>query len=381
LLDAFDDEELSNVRAAIILAVSDLLLHAKNLPEPPSNAYQTVLPRFVELLEQSQEYSAEEVAAAVLCILESGDREARPAAIAWAREFSMTNPDRFQASRFRGGMTFVSDFYDALAPDSSEQLELVTWLLQYPQSEVFEQTMTLVDRYCSRYRNGPSELVPQIVKALEDPGYQHHHETLTSSLITLGDLGRMTASRYAKPGSVAAERLNSFGRTLRSELGEAIETSIGSGCEIELIKIARDKSDPVLQEEALRSLGVLESVSSEGIKTLESAVNNDRRTIRLAGLQALQRVLGDNRRVVALILDHFEDNFNAIPMLKLLGKCGSEAAFLIPELREFVQSPCRYIDHGWMSGNITLDEMMIEAASSTLRLLERADSNGSNKFD
>lgn len=376
LLDVLDEESRPDVRTAIMLAISDLLFNCANQVPKCTRGYTSVLPRFTQMIQESESHLDMEKCAALLCILESGEKADRDVAIQMCREFivaDLTMPEFRE--RHRGNRKILWDVYEALWPQPDDQLELIQWALREKSRDLFEVAICLIDVYCRANRNGPAILVPELVRIIEDKTQQAFHEAAASQLVVLGQLGLKVARGYSKVWPDVARRLDSFESSLKSydcEVPDSLRLPLLN--ESELLAIVNDKTRPRAPSEerlleVVVKLGELPSVSEEAMKVVESATRHSNHKICVAALRSLHQLTGDHRRTVRAVLENWEQDFISIPLLKLLAECGNEAAYLVPELQEFVESKQRYVESGWISGNCWLDEKMVAAAELVVRAI------------
>jgi hypothetical protein len=359
LLDALDRESRSVVRVATILAISDLLLSLAHYePEEWRRACQAVAPRWAQTLDEGECHTQEEVAVAALSLLETGVEAKREVAFGVARKLNLA---RFEMPgircRMRGGFNFAWDLYEALWTNPSDQIDLICWGLRAGDPDLLTQSLRLAERHCRRYRQGPSLFVPKLEALLEDNSFKAQHTLIATQLIELGEQGLDAARRVAQRYPEAEKRLESFEHTLRGFDCEALPDQYAEG--------APSENDVRIREH-LQSLSAVSAESSSDMELVHSAVKETNRKIRSAGLFALHRITVDHSRTVELILKSWEQDFIAVPLLRLLGECGVAATHLVPELKRFIDSQQRYVDSGWLSGICWLDEKMVAAAEQAL---------------
>ena len=357
LLDAVDRESRSVVRAATILAISDLLLSlAHYQPEEWRRACQAVAPRWVQILDEGENHAQEEVAAAALSLLESGVEVKRESAFVLARKLAFAHFELpGMRCRMRGG-NFVWDLYEALWTNPADQIDLICGGLQANEPDVLAESLHLAQRHCRLYRHGPSLLVPKLEALLKDSSCKAHHALIATHFVELGEQGLEAARRVAKRYADVEKRLESFEDTLRSFDCEMPDRHVEG---------AHSESDSRIRE-YLQRLNDVSATSSSDMELVRSAAKNRNPRIRFAGLLAFHRITADHSRTVELILKGWEQDFIAVPLLRLLGECGAAAKHLVPELKSFVDSQRRYVDSGWLAGICRLDEKMVAAAEQAL---------------
>jgi hypothetical protein len=358
LLDALDRESRSVVRVATILAISDLLLSlAHYQPEDWRRACQAVAPRWAQILDEGESHPQEEIAAASLTLLESGAEVKRALALRLARELAFAH---FELPgircRMRGG-NFIWDFYEALWTNPTDQIDLIYGGLDPSQPDLLAESLYIAQRHCRRYRHGPSLLVPRIEALLKDGSCKAQHAIMATQLIELGEQGLDAARRVARNHPEAEKRLKSFEHTLSGFDCEAFPDGYAVGVPSE--------SDLRIRE-CVQRLNDLSATPSSNMDLVRSAVKDRNPKIRSAGLLAFHRITGDHSGTVELILKGWEQDFIAVPLLRLLGECGAAAKHLVPEMESFIGSQQRYVDSGWLAGVCWLDEKMLAAAKQAV---------------
>lgn len=328
LLDTLNGESRMFVRVALIVAISDLLFAlAHYKPEAWLRARQIVAPRWANIVKQGDDIAFEELAAATLGLLESGVELERDAALALAHRLASQQID-MPLPGIRGqmrGTSLIWDLYESLWTNPDDQAALISSALKTDDSGLFVESVRLARRHCQHFRGAPSQFVPEFDAILADDSYKEHHHLIATELIELGTQGLKAARLATAACPMARDRLRSFEQSLAFFDCDAFPD--------------RDTESPVNETDSkmraeIERLNALATTSSVDMTVVQDAIRDRNPKIRSAGLRAFHRLTGDHSQTVELVLEHWEQSFIAIPLLRLLGECGSAAKHLAPELRE-----------------------------------------------
>ncbi|MEL6108070.1 MAG: hypothetical protein AAFU85_18750 [Planctomycetota bacterium] len=355
LLDALDQESNSRVRSAIILSLTELRAALVEYCPADRKRLSEVLTRRWRgfLLHHSNTRDAE-YAAVVLMMLGCDDGVEQVTAVAASRmlvesDFELPSFD----SRRSGGPFFLWDVYDALSGHWLDRRSMIVWALEHDDIRVRSKGIQLLAPFCRRYRDmGRVSLVETLGRMLQDDRWAGQHADIAEELVSLGARGLAISRSVADRFPRIRKRLDSF------DQGFAFWD-----CEASTVEpTSFDRENESVVTKSLHQLEAIEVPSDENLRAIADATRSGSPKVRAAAVATFHRVTGDNPQTVELILAAWELDFIAVPLLRLLGRCGVAATHLKGELDSFIASNERYVSAGWLSGICLLDDKMLDAA-------------------
>ena len=341
LFDAFDSEHRPHVRAMQLFAMKELVANCQLRTPVPVATHQAVIARFSSVAWGDENHTSQERVAATIGLLELGDDAESDALFELMYQLTKLEPDAFciEGHPYLGDLLWI--VYAALDRKATIQREWIQRCLQQSDSQILKTGISFAELHCERYRQGPSVFVPILSRLLERSS-DEVREKILWALSAAGERGLAELEHLANVAAdnEAADRLQSFQSIWKSYAVSSIELSA---------------SDSGAQ-------GQLDIVKKQ--------LNSDNPGRRVAAIAQFLQLTQDPDRTVQLVLDNWSMDFIAIPLLELVGACGSAAAHLVPDLNSLIHGDERCVYAGWTGGVCKLDEAIVEAARNALSKMD-----------
>ncbi len=343
LLQAYDHQKPSHVRAQILIAIKELLANCESCNLPTVDLVEAIMPRMRAVSNDHDSNLSEDVqTAASLVLLQFGDSTDELPALERLRT-ACERDDPFLECRSNPHSWNLAWMING-ALENKPHIRR-TWITRQIGTTVHERLkdyIRLATSYCERYRLGPDTFVPELVKRLAD-AQGEHRESILYALSGLGGQGLAELERLAteQNDELAATKLEMFRNNWKSSL--------------------------------IRELDVLPApsiVMNDRLAEVTQFLEKDHLPTRIRAIREYLALTGDRLKTAELAASAWRPDFVALQLLEIIGECGSVAADLVPELKLLINSEERCVSAGWLQGICSLDEAIAELAKRAISRIE-----------